>query len=138
MNNKKQYGGTIMKQFNLEEYLAMPTRKLVTRSGKTVRKIICTDARGKFPVIALMERCGTTNEEAISYTKDGAFLPNREHPYDLFFALEKHQGWVILLQDLNGSAFVGSPIIYETKENAEKDGKKSDNYISTAKIEWEE
>lgn len=126
-----------MKQFNLEEYLAMPTRKLVTRSGKTVRKIICTDARGKFPIIALMERYDRTNEEAISYTKDGFFLPNGEHPYDLFFATEKHEGWVNIFKGANSDYFVGDSRVFESKEEAEKAGKGWSDYTSV-KIEWEE
>lgn len=32
-----------MKQFNLQEYLAHPERKVVTRDGRPVR-IICTDS----------------------------------------------------------------------------------------------
>ena len=44
-----------MKQFNLEEYLKNPSRKVVTRDGRNVR-IICTDKRGtNFPIVALVE-----------------------------------------------------------------------------------
>lgn len=43
-----------MKQFNLEEYLKNPSRKVVTRDGRNAR-IICTDAKGKYPIVALME-----------------------------------------------------------------------------------
>ena len=39
----------VMKQFNLMEYLANPSRKIVTRDGRNVR-IICTDKKGtNFP-----------------------------------------------------------------------------------------
>ena len=43
-----------MKQFSLNEYLANPSRKVVTRDGHSVR-IICTDADGKAPVVALIK-----------------------------------------------------------------------------------
>jgi hypothetical protein len=42
-----------MKQFNLEEYLANPSRKVVTREGRSAR-IICTDAKEGYPVVALI------------------------------------------------------------------------------------
>ena len=128
-----------MKQFNLEEYLKNPSRKIVTADGRKVRRILCTDARGNYPIIALVERHDGTVDDVVAYTKDGKHLIGVELSIrDLFFAPEKHEGWVNLLKDLNGDAFVGSPIIYETKQKAEKDGKKSNNYVSTAKIEWEE
>ena len=42
-----------MKQFNLEEYLKDPNKKVVTRDGRNVR-IICTDQKGtEYSVIAL-------------------------------------------------------------------------------------
>ena len=44
-----------MKQFNLDEYLKNPSRKVVTRDGKNVR-IVCTDKKGNdYPVVALIE-----------------------------------------------------------------------------------
>lgn len=80
-----------MKPFNLEEYLANPSRKVVTRDGRKVR-IICTDAKGVFPIIALVERCDATFgtvEEPITYTKGGDYYSGKEHIFDLFFATEK-------------------------------------------------
>ena len=57
-----------MKQFNLEEYLANPSRKVITRDGRNVR-IICTDAKGKhvYSVIALITEVeGEDNEYEIT------------------------------------------------------------------------
>ena len=48
-------GRIVMRQFNLEEYLVNPSKKVVTRDGRSAR-IICTDAKGKFPIIALVEK----------------------------------------------------------------------------------
>ena len=46
----------IMKPFNLEEYLANPTKKVVTRDGKDAR-IICIDRRDSyFPIVALVAK----------------------------------------------------------------------------------
>ena len=125
-----------MKPFNLDEYLKNPSRKVVTRDGRAV-KIHCTnhiiDAYSG-AVIAKIEGDTYSN----SFREDGRYDDYEETNNDFFFAPEKHEGWINLLKDLNGDNFVGSPIIYETKEKAEKDGKESNNYISTAKIEWEE
>ena len=41
-----------MKPFNLEEYLANPSKKVVTRDGRKIR-IICTDAKSDYPIIVL-------------------------------------------------------------------------------------
>ena len=45
-----------MKPFNLEKYLANPTRKVVTREGKPAR-IICTNVKGSsYSVLALVDK----------------------------------------------------------------------------------
>jgi hypothetical protein len=44
-----------MEQFSLEEYFKNPTRPIVTRDGRSAR-IICTDAKRDFPLIALIEK----------------------------------------------------------------------------------
>lgn len=42
-----------MKQFNLDEYLKNPNRKIVTRDGRAVR-IICIDKKSDaWPIVAL-------------------------------------------------------------------------------------
>lgn len=122
-----------MKQFNLEEYLKNPSRKVVTRDGRNVR-IICTDAKN-FPIVALVENF-SGNEMLISYTKDGEYWIGGKSDRDLFFAPEKHEGWVNLYKNLEG--FIVPSRIYQTKEDAEKRGSTHDCYVATSKIEWEE
>ena len=81
-----------MKQFNLEEYLANPSRKVVTRDGRTV-KIHCTNYDSRQPIIAELEYHNFSS----SFTKDGRYFnDDRNSPYDLFFASEKHEGWINL------------------------------------------
>ena len=125
-----------MKQFNLEEYLKNPSRKVVTKDGRKVTRFLCTDARGQYPIVALIETFDGDKESAFSYTKDGYFYPGEEHDYNLFFAPEKHEGWVNLYKNLGG--FIVPSRIYQTKEDAEKRGNAHDCYVVTAKIEWEE
>ena len=79
-----------MKQFNLDEYLATPSKKVVTRDGSSVR-IICTDFNNpKFPVIGEIEG----SKWPSSFTKKGLFRDYAASDYDLFFDSEKHEGWV--------------------------------------------
>ena len=82
-----------MKQFNLEEYLKNPSRKVVTRDGSKVR-IICTDKKGACPIVALIERSDSVTEETVTYKENGEFFGGASCKFDLFFAPEKHEGWV--------------------------------------------
>ena len=122
-----------MKQFNLEEYLKNPSRKLVTRNGRKVTRILCTDARGQYPVVALVEALDDDKESAFSYTKDGHFCPGEEHAYDLFFAPEKHEGWVNVYRTQGKLERV---FIYDSEKEARRNG--GETAIATVKIEWEE
>ena len=123
-----------MKQFNLDEYLANPSRKVVTREGKNVR-IVCTDKKGNdYPVVALIEWEKT--EEACDYTKDGCLNDGRTTEYDLFFAPEKHEGWVNIY--LCDGEYSLDDVIYSSRIDAEESGKKFEDYLTTIQIEWEE
>lgn len=128
-----------MKQFNLKEYLANPNRKVVTGDGRNVR-IICTDGkRCEYPIIALVEEPSSRFENVFSYTEGGqliSYAPSKEH--DLFFATKKREGWVNIYKGANGNSCVGDSRIFESEEDAEKEGKAWKTYIGTAKIEWEE
>lgn len=120
-----------MKQFNLEEYLANPTRKVVTRDGKNIR-IICTDCHDDYPIIALLsEKDGS--ESIFQYTKYGTIFNDQLDGFDLFFATEKNEGYVNVYKCKSGFSTLG---IYSDKEHAEKWA--GTNCVATVKIEWEE
>ena len=121
-----------MKQFNLEEYLKNPSRKVVTRDGRKVTRILCTDARGRYPIVALVKALDNDNESSFSYTKDGHFDPDEEHIYDLFFAPEKHEGWVNVCK----SQMYRCGLIHNSEEEARRS--RGLDAIATVKIEWEE
>lgn len=126
-----------MKQFDLKEYLKDPNKKVVTRSGRNVR-IICTDQKGtNYSVIAL---CTMSNgsENCYSYLPNGrrCLSAGADSCMDLFFAPEKHEGWINLYK-INSSISPG-PLTYNTKKEAESATGNRPDYISTIKIEWEE
>ena len=124
-----------MKQFNLEEYLANPSRKVVTREGKPA-KILHTDARGEYPVIALVEHYQETFDIAFSFTKDGKWCTDGTNSNkDLFFAPEKHEGWINLYK--SGIGWSLGANIWQTEAGAKKWAGAPD-YTVTIKIEWEE
>ena len=123
-----------MKQFNLEEYLANPSKKVITRDGRTV-KIHCTNYDARQPIIAELEYHNFSS----SFTKDGRYYNNdKNSPYDLFFAPEKHEGWMNVYRDRDAGTVNFGAILYTSREEAEEVGKTDVYYAATAKIEWEE
>ena len=127
-----------MKQFDLDEYLANPSRKVVTRDGRSV-KIHCTNFTRAHNIIAQIEG----NDFSASYHKDGIFTHEEESNCDLFFAPEKHEGWVNIYKagaprEALGyllTRYAGSSI-WPTKEAAKTAA--DPDPIATIKIEWEE
>ena len=77
-----------MKQFNLAEYLANPSRKIVTRDGRNV-KIHCTNYYlGNQCIIAEVEGI----DSSYSYNNRGLLYGTmNDSPLDLFFAPEKEE-----------------------------------------------
>ena len=126
-----------MEQFSLEKYLANPSRKVVTRDGRNVR-ILCTDREDlDFPIITLIKK-KFGGEVIYAHTKDGLYCNTCSTIHDLFFAPEKHEGWVNIYK----SKYDGYELsqVYQRKEDAESEKyiNDSDAYITTTKIEWEE
>ena len=127
-----------MKQFNLDEYLANPSMKVVTRDGRNV-KIHCTNFTRAHNIIAQIEG----NDFSASYHKDGIFTHEEESNCDLFFAPEKHEGWVNIYKvaarrETLGylqTRYMGS-CIWPTEEAAKAAA--DPDPVATIKIEWEE
>ena len=125
-----------MKQFSLEEFKKNPNRKVVTRDGRPVR-IICTDANGDYPVVALIK--DKKRDQPETYTPDGVFFPDEETSRDLFFDAATKKGFVNLYRTEKGMIIFGN--VRETKEEALDELEKAANtckHIDTIQIEWEE
>ena len=126
-----------MKQFNLKEYLANPSRKVVTRDGRPVR-IVCTDRKGggDQPVVALYPASQKYLGEIVcTFCANGEFTMGTESDLDLFFAPEKHEGWVNVYRDSKINELY-CRYIFPSKEEAERSALL--NVVATIKIEWEE
>ena len=123
-----------MKQFNLDEYIANPTKKLITRDGRKVKRVLCTDVKGKYPIVVVIENRDGNTEQAISLTKDGKYFDCRSDNEDIFFAPEKKEGWVNVYKNAYGAYVLGEIFI----GNEHEEVMIGFTYIATAKIEWEE
>ena len=123
-----------MKPFNLEEYLKNPSQKVVTRDGREVR-IICTDAKGEEPIIALLYNKNREEENVYTYNRDGRFYKN-DSCLDLLFTSTKREGWINIYKD-KGITHIHA-FIYNNEEMAKEAIKNDPDFIATVKIEWEE
>lgn len=118
-----------MKQFSVEEYLKNPSRKVVTRDGRNV-KIHCINCASIQPVVAEIEG----EKYSAHFGEDGKYLfqPSILSVNDLFFASEKHEGWINIYQ---GSMTCCSNI-YDYEWEAIDAA--TPEVIATVKIEWDD
>ena len=124
-----------MKQFNLEEYLKNPTKKVITRDGRSAR-IVCTDAKGNFPIIVLVETYSGA-ETVLRLKENGHCYNDTENSSDLFFVSEKKEGWLNIYRSESGFYLRGNP--YKSKDEADEVAKANyKTFCTTVKIEWEE
>ena len=126
-----------MKQFNLQEFFAHPERKVVTRDGRKVR-IVCTDRAGLNvkPVVALITL--PNGDEVIkTFWDNGIETAGSEDENDLFFAPEKHEGWIIINKWPDGERDTNG-IIYDTELDIPDIPPVGGKRVATIKIEWEE
>ena len=99
----------------------------MTRSGNNAR-IICTDVKNVYSVVALIAE--DKYERVETYLKDGRYSESRQSSDDLFFAPEKHEGWVNIYPQGRLGGLYGSA--EKAKQNADS------ALIAIVKIEWEE
>ena len=125
-----------MKQFDLNEYLKNPSQKVVTRDGRAVR-IICTDAKGDEPIIALVYNKNRDEENVYTYNRYGSFLGDNYDCLDLFFAPIKREGWTNIYKDKDGGVYL-SGLIFKNEKEAKEAVNGNNHYVTSLKIEWEE
>ena len=124
-----------MKPFNLKEYIKNPNRELVTGIGRKAR-IICTNRKdADYPIVALISNEFGNGESTLYYTMEGKFYTDSTSSLDLFFASEKHEGWVNLYKS-GSEVYTTGGGVYFSKEQAEVIA--GPTCIATIKIEWEE
>ena len=122
-----------MKEFNLTEYLKDPSQKVITRDGRNVR-IICTNMKSEYPLIALAINKDDNKESLLNYKENGKYF-YAVSENDLFFAPIKREGWVNIYKNNSRRDRIAGDVFPSEKEA--KEGKIF-GYITTIKIEWEE
>lgn len=119
-----------MKQFNLEEYLKNPARKIVTRDGHNAR-IICTDRKSPtgHNIVVLLDYGSEEISTTCNNNGETEFCSPFQSKGDLFFAPEKKEGWINIYVNnwLDGT-------IYPSKEEALSMRDGMTEYITTIKI----
>ena len=128
-----------MEQFSLEKYLANPSRKVVTRDGCPVR-ILCTDKKSYNEQIVGLIMSDTGMEHIFTWTQQGKqYININDAPNDLFFAPEKHEGWINIHRSDSNGYYIGQNKLYNSKEEADEVAKLNDStFIKTLKIEWKD
>lgn len=129
-----------MEQFSLEEYLKKPSRKVVTRDGRSAR-IICTDMKNSCPICSDFSIVTLISDDKgefiLTYKEDGR-LSSDDNDFDLFFLPEKKSVWVFLYKNSDNES--GRSIVTvscQTREQAEQRMKECDGF-SLTEITWEE
>lgn len=70
-----------------------------TRDGRPVR-IICTDKKGDYPLVALIPQTNTSNEEVCTYSLDGYYYKNEAQcDSDLVNVPEQKHKWINVYSD---------------------------------------
>lgn len=122
-----------MTQFSLQEYLKNPNRKIVTKDGRPAR-ILCFDSKdGQYPIIALIDK--GYQDSAFRYTVKGEVATGFDKNLNLMMLPEKKYGWINLYRYEQN---IGAGKVYKSEEEAQNSAVRTDRYIATAKIEWEE
>lgn len=129
-----------MERFSLETYLQNPDRKVITRDKRAVR-ILCTDANClDGPILALVKTDDNNGESVLVYDilgKTNGLLTN----LDLIFASDntvKKVGWMNLYEALSPNFLIEGCQVFASEQEALEAIDYSRDYISTAKVEWEE
>ena len=115
-----------MKPFDLTA--AKAGKPVVTLYGKDAR-IICFDAVGEYPIIGLIK-----NDDGFEYP-----VSYSESSINLFFCMksQKKVGWInIYKSSIISNHYRTGNRIFCTEEKAIRE--KSEIWVSTIKIEWEE
>ena len=123
---------TTLRPFDLEA--AKAGAPVVTRDGRPAR-IVCFDAAGEFPVIALI-RYGTDEEVPQSCTLTGRVSYAEDSVDDLFMIPVKRKGYVNLYR--YGNAINSGLRVHNNEDEAKNMGRLGDGYVATVAIEWEE
>ena len=118
-----------LKPFDLEA--AKSGKPVCTRDGRKAR-IVCFDAKGYRPIVALIEvdcEDDCTPEDVFLFTDKGYYnCSSIASDNDLMMLPEKKEGWINVYRHQ----------IHDTLDGAEEGRRGTSDYIQTIKVSWEE
>ena len=125
-----------MRAFSLEEYIKNPNQKVITRDGRNV-KILSTDYYHSGKRFVLAEAEG--DDCSFVCNSFGVQYPSAYSSLDLFFAPEKHEGWLNIYRSDECGFYMRGKSPYKSKEKADKVAKANPKtFFTTIKVEWGE
>lgn len=120
-------------QFSLSRAMAAGGR-CQTRDGRPAR-ILATDLRNKWPIVAAVEERG--KDDVVLYCADGRLWDDSaEHVSDLINIPVKREGWVNIYHSTRADG-LECGTVHPTEADAKGCARLVDA-IATVKIEWEE
>ena len=124
-----------MKNFDIDA--ARSGKPVCTRDGSPVR-IICWDAKGYCPIVALVSDIDG-RESVQTYPSDGRLmLGDMVNPLDMMMKTEKKEGWLNIIKSDKELSGVDLDGVYVSEKDAREESEDEDGYITTIKIQWEE
>jgi hypothetical protein len=107
-------------------------KKYTTRDGRAVR-ILCTDlkGRGELTVSGLVANCEGSEYEC-AWMANGATVASRDDPSDLIPVPTKHEGWIMVTDDL-----LCVPPVYQYKEVIDDAAQFMPKPVHVAHVTWE-
>src|SRR5574337_94440 len=109
-----------------------PTKPVQTRAGHPAR-IICTDRKGEYPIVALVD----DDDKARCFTKDGMYwASSKPCNNDLVNVPQKREGWINIYQDSRRGRYGGQ--IFSNYKDAKDYCVRDLGPLATVKVEWEE
>ena len=126
--------GKKLKPFDLQA--AKSGKPVCTRGGRKAR-IIYFDAKGDYPIVALVET--GNGEKVVQYMIDGHCTNIISHCCDdLMMLPEKKEGWVNVYRDEESKRVYCGEFIFSEREKAEKHYECNDTKVATVPVNWEE
>lgn len=123
-----------MKPFNLQEALA--GKPVVTDTGQRVTDLHRFKTASDYCIYGVVETETARDrpDHVGMWTTEGCSASGRF----LSMPTTKKTGWINIYKGFNGVPTTTGCVLHETKELAEHNGKVAPNWLSTAKLEWEE
>ena len=123
--------------FDIEK--AINGSDVCTRDGRNAR-ILCFDAKGDRPVVALIDQKGISDDYPYKYYPNGSFYDDTISDIDLMIVPSVKTGYVNLYKNHsnNDDCIYNTSNVYRSIDDARNHIVDQDNYIDTVEFSWKE